>query len=698
GYLRPTSITVLDALPLTPGGKIDHRELPAPVAASAGSKPLNGPTEILVAGLFADLTAADHVGGDADFFELGGHSLGAAQLAARLGAALGRDVQLRDVFEHPTVARLAAAAEARPLVASAPVALAETGPAPLAPAQQRLLLLARAHGDPAAYHLPFALHLDGALDVPALQAALIDVLGRHDILRSVFLTASDGPVQQALEIDSAVDTFDVEVVGEDDVDTLIGQWAAAPFDLTEDIPFRVRLFRVADDRHVLAVVAHHIALDGASFVPLTTDVATAYAARVEGQAPAWAPLPLQYRDYARWHRDRLGNAADPASLAGRELEHWRTALAGLDAAAPLPTDRPRNGGFGPASAVEFTVPAEQVDALRSIATTHDATVFMAVHAAVAVWLSAWTSGHDIAIGTGTAGRDHPDLDALVGMFVGTVALRLDVDPAAPFTALLTAARDTDLDAFAHATVPFELVVDALGFTPFSVMLAYDNVDVPDLELPGLTVRAQEIGSAQARFDLEISVRSMRDGSLTGRLVYDTTLFDHATITTWSERLNTVFEHVAQHPTRPVSDVDLGAVPVTVAESGLEATFAAIIERSAARVVEPGGEPLRIATAARPLAWSLLDRGVGAEDRVAVMVPRSSASVIAAAAVTLTGAAFVPVDPAQPAARISALLTDSGVRYAIAGPDVPVPSGVEIVPFTLDGDTREITDADRARPV
>ncbi|WP_241997405.1 non-ribosomal peptide synthetase [Rhodococcus sp. SMB37] len=698
GYLRPTSITVLDALPLTPGGKIDHRELPAPAVASTGSRPLNGPTELLVAELFTDLTAADNVGGDADFFALGGHSLGAAQLAARLGAALGRDVQLRDVFEHPTVTRLAAAAEARPLATSGPVALADTGPAPLAPAQQRLLLLARAHGDPAAYHLPFALHLDGALDVPALQAAITDVLGRHDILRTVFSITSDGPVQEVLGIDAAVPAFDREAIDEAAVDAVIGEWVAAPFDLTAEIPFRVRLFCVAEDRHVLAVVAHHIALDGASFVPLTTDVAVAYAARVDGQAPAWEPLPLQYRDYARWHRDRLGNAADPASPAGRELAYWTTTLGGLDAAAPLPTDRPRNGGFGPASAVEFTVPADQVDALRSVAAAHDATVFMAVHAAVAVWLSAWTSGRDIAIGTGTAGRDHPDLDALVGMFVGTVALRLDVDPAAPFTSLLAAARSVDLDAFAHATVPFEQVVDVLGFSPFSVMLAYDNVDVPDLELPGLTVRPQEIGSARARFDLEISIRAMRDGSLTGRLVYDTTLFDHTTIAAWSQRLGTVLEHVAQHPAEPVSDVDLGAVPVTVAEPGPEATFAEIIERSAARVVEPGGEPIHIATAARPLAWSLLGRGVGAEDRVAVMLPRGASSVIAAAAVTLTGAAFVPVDPGQPAARINALLTDSGVAYAIAGPDVPVPSGVEIVPFILDGDTREITDGDRTRPV
>ncbi|KLL93471.1 hypothetical protein NJ76_31940, partial [Rhodococcus sp. IITR03] len=264
------------------------------------------------------------------------------------------------------------------------------------------------------------------------------------------------------------------------------------------------------------------------------------------------------------------------------------------------------------------------------AAAHDATTFMAVHAAVAVWLAAWTSGHDIAIGTGTAGRDHPDLDALVGMFVGTVTLRTNVDPAQPFTSLLAQARDTDLDAFAHATVPFDYVVDALGFSPFHVMLAYDNVDVPDLELPGLTVRPQEIASSQARFDLEISLRELRDGSLTGRLVYDTKLFDDDTIARWVTRLSGVLEQVAQHPSLPVGDLDLGTLSVEPAEPGPEATFAEVIDRSPTCVTEPGGQAVEIRTAARPLAWTLIERGIGTEDRVAVVLSRSTRSVLAAA--------------------------------------------------------------------
>lgn len=698
-YMRPATITVLDALPLTPGGKVDRRALPAPEYLAVVGRAPDGPAEQLVAELFSELTGADEITAETDFFASGGHSLGAAQLAARLGAALGREVSLRDVFDHPTVARLAAAAAQRPETRSRPTVTVESGPAPLAPAQRRLFLLARAHGDPAAYHLPFALHLDGALDVPALQAAVVDVLDRHETLRTLIRLTTEGPVQEVLPLERATADLTVEPVTVDgDVDEVISGWAAEPFDLTAQIPFRIRLLRISDDRHVVAVVAHHIALDGASFVPLTVDVATAYFARTEGRAPAWTPLPLHYRHYARWHHDRLGDIGSDDSLAGRELGYWTTALDGLDAATPLPTDRPRNGGFGPAESAEFTVPARQVEALRAVAAEHDATTFMAVHAAVAVWLSAWTSGHDVAIGTGTAGRDHPDLDALVGMFVGTVTLRLDVDPTASFTSLIAAARDTDLEAFAHSTVPFDHVVDALGFTPFQVMLAYDNVDVPDLELPGLTVRPQEIPSSQARFDVEISLRELGDGSLAGRLVYDTTLFEHTTIARWLTRFESIVEQVAEHPEAPVGDLDLGAPPVDIAAPGPELTFADLIGRSPVWVTEPGNTPVEMRVAARPLAWDLMGRGIGPEDRVAVVLPRSTRSVLAAAAVGLTGAAFVPVDPHQPAARIEQLLTVSGVRFAIADSDVTLPDGVERIAFVSDGDIREITDADRVRPL
>ncbi|WP_048772056.1 non-ribosomal peptide synthetase [Rhodococcus ruber] len=696
-YLRPATITVLDALPLTPGGKIDRRALPAPAVDTAtGSRAPAGPTETLVARLMCEIVGVETVGADANFFALGGHSLGAAQLAARLGAALGRDVHLRDVFDHPTVADLAAAVDAGPAATvPAPVRSDHDTPAPLAPAQRRLWLLAQ--GDTAAYHLPFALHLDGILDTAALRAALGDVLGRHEILRTVF--TEPGPHQHVRPVAEVLPDLDAEPVDPADVDALIAEWAAAPFHLTTDIPLRARLLRVGPDRHVLAVVAHHIAVDGASFVPLTLDVAAAYTARADGHEPRWEPLPLQYSDYARWHRALLGDEDDPDSLAARELAHWTTALAGLGEAPTVPTDRPRTGSPGPAESLEFAVPAARFEALRRLAAAHDATAFMAVHAAVAVWLSTWTGGRDVAVGSAAAGREHPDLDALVGMFVGTVALRLDVDPATSFTDLLAAARRTDLDAYAHATVPFDRVVDTLGFVPFQVMLAYDNVAVPDLDLPGLRVRAEEIPSGRARFDVELAVRELPDGALAGRVIYDGGLFERATVAAAVARLHAVLDAAVAAPDAPVGDLDVGAPEIVVAPAGPVATLPELLAAHPVHVVAPGGAPIELIPAATPLAWHLLEHGLGPEDRVAILLPRSVESVRAVAAVALTGAAFVPVDPAQPAARIARLIADAEVRHAVARPGTSLPDGVaRIDPDAGAARSGAITDADRVRPL
>ncbi|MDM7491653.1 amino acid adenylation domain-containing protein, partial [Rhodococcus sp. CSLK01-03] len=365
----------------------------------------------------------------------------------------------------------------------------------------------------------------------------------------------------------------------------------------------------------------------------------------------------------------------------------------------VPTDRPRTGTPGPAESLEFAVPATRFEELRRLAAAHDATAFMAVHAAVAVWLSTWTGGRDVAVGSGTAGREHPDLDALVGMFVGTVALRLDVDPAASFTDLLAAARRTDLDAYAHATVPFDRVVDTLGFAPFQVMLAYDNVAVPDLDLPGLRVRAEEIPSGLARFDIELAVRELPDGSLTGRVIYDGGLFERATVAAAVARLHAVLDAAVAAPNAPVGDLDLGAPDIVMAPSGPVATLPELLSAHPLHVVAPDGEPIELIPAATPLAWHLLEHGLGPEDRVAILLPRSVDSVRAVAAVALTGAAFMPVDPAQPAARLARLLADAEVRYAVARPGTSLPDGVaRIDPDAGSARSGPITDADRVRPL
>ncbi|MFD1810849.1 amino acid adenylation domain-containing protein [Rhodococcus gannanensis] len=707
-YLVPSTLTVLGALPLTVSGKLDRPALPAPVVvAGTGSRPLTGATETLVGRLFAELVADEPgrsepagpatLGADTSFFTVGGHSLGAARLAGRLAAATGREVHLRDVFDHPTIAELAAFVDTAPVLAPSRVASDAGGLAPLAPAQQRLWLISQSGG--AAYHLSVALHFDGDLDLRALRAALGDVIDRHEPLRTVI--SEPGPHQEVRPTAQVLPALlpeptDADV---DDLATRVAGWTALPFDLTTDIPLRVRLLNLGRGRYVLVAVAHHIAVDGASVAVLVGDLAEAYTARLAGQAPAWSPLPLRFVDHAAGQHATLGDPADPSSRAAHEIAYWTRRLNGLGEAEGVPADHPRGPVPGPAVAIDLHVPAETLAPLRRLAAEHEATPFMLVHTAVAVWMSRWTGGRDVAVGTGTAGRDRPELDRLVGMFVGTVTLRVDVDPGASFSELLASSRAAVLDAHTHAAVPFDQVVEALGYSPFQVMLAFDDVGTPDVVLPAVTVGVQEMNSPTARFDVELSVGQSADGTLIGRLIYDSSRFEHDTVTAAVADLHDVVTALASAPHSPVGELAVGDRPVAVEPSGPAVTLPDLLVASGLRMAEPGGEALDAVQAATPLAWRLIDRGLGPEDRVAVVLPRSLDSVRAVVAVTLAGSAFVAVDPAQPESRIRALLRGSQVRAAIAPPGTALPEGVErIDPTTEDSGRGPVTAADRVRPL
>ncbi|MFD0451324.1 condensation domain-containing protein [Rhodococcus aetherivorans] len=349
----------------------------------------------------------------------------------------------------------------------------DDAPTPLAPAQQRLWLLGRAEPGSAAYTVPVALHLTGDLDTAALAAAVADVAARHEILRTAY------PDGVAAEVDPPV----LEAVPGTDPAAAVAEVITAPFDLTADAPLRIRLIELGAHEWVLAAAVHHIAFDGGSVAPLLTDLQHAYAARLAGAEPIWWPLPVRYRDYARWQRDLLGDPADPDSLTARQLDHWATTLAGLpDTPLPLPTDRPRparpshRGG-----AVTAHLDAGTHRRVRDVARAHDATGFMVLHAALAALLARRSGRADIAVGTAVAGRADPRLHALVGMFVGTLTLRTTVAGDEPFGDLLRRIRTTDLDALAHADVPFDRVVARVApvrgthHPLFQVLLAHRTV-------------------------------------------------------------------------------------------------------------------------------------------------------------------------------------------------------------------------------
>ncbi|WP_204289607.1 non-ribosomal peptide synthetase, partial [Microbispora amethystogenes] len=565
-YMVPAAVVALEALPVTVNGKLDRAALPAPdfAGVATGRGPAT-PAEEVLCGLFAEVLGLAEVGAEASFFDLGGDSLLAMRLIARIRAAFDAEVSIRELFTTPTVAGVArfvdqAVGEVRQALTPQPRPEA----VPLSYAQQRMWFLNRLEDaeENAAYNLPFALRLSGELDAAALEAALGDVADRHESLRTVFPHVDGVPRQEMLDGAAGRPPLAVVETTEAELPELLAARAADGFDLSRDLPWRVRLFTLGPDEHVLLVVTHHVASDGWSMGVLARDLEAAYAARREGRAPDWRPLPVQYADYALWQRRVLGEADDPGSLINGQLDYWRQALEGAPEELALPVDRPRpatpsfRGGT-----VHLEVDAQAHARLTELAQGGNATMFMVAHAALAVLLAKVGAGTDIPVGTAIAGRGDAALEDLAGCFVNTLVLRTDLSGDPSFEDVLARVRETDLAAYAHQDVPFERLVDelnpvrSLSRNPlFQVSLGVENFPESQgqWELAGLTVSPMPATSPAARFDLSVSLVERRDeagapAGLGGGVLYAADLFDEATAQALARRLVRVLEQVASDP-------------------------------------------------------------------------------------------------------------------------------------------------------
>ncbi|WP_405486127.1 non-ribosomal peptide synthase/polyketide synthase [Nocardia sp. NBC_00511] len=737
-YMVPTVVMVIDAIPLNPMSKLDRKALPEPVFRTAEFRAPETLVETTIAGIIAELLGAERVGLDDDFFALGGNSLSAVKLSARLSARLGVDVAMRTVFEQPTVAGLAGTIDADAVrISEGPALTPRTGdgPVPLSLPQQRMWFLNRFDADSSAYNMPLPIRLTGALDIPALEAAMADVAARHEVLRTVYPLTESGPVQVILPMDQVeLPSLQPISVEQKALFGVITDFVSAGFDVTAGIPLRGKLFSIAGttDEYVLVVVVHHIAADGASMAPLARDVMAAYAARHHGQAPQWTPLPVQYADYAIWQRARLGVEDDPRSLLSRQLTFWRGALAGLPDQLDLPADRPRPAVLSTeGGAVDFELDADLHRRLTELGRTHGATLFMVLHAAWALLLARLSGTADIAVGTPVAGRGEHELDDLVGMFVNTLVLRTAVDPNADFTTLLAGVREADLAAFSHADVPFERLVEALDpvrstarHALFQVGFSFNNVETAELELDGLRVGAADFETVISQFDLHLVIadRYTADGApagLSAQLTYATALFDESTASGFAERLRRVLNAVALTPAAPVGDLEILAVPErsrilqswnrTQHAVDTTATLPALLDRTTA--ADPSALALvaeherltyeELAERVNPLARHLISLGVGPETRVALALRRSVDLIVAMYAVSAAGGAYVPVDPDQPADRTEYILaTADPVTVLTSGSDLPIDiAQLRIDRLDLAGySTAAIADTERRAPL
>ncbi|WXK34589.1 amino acid adenylation domain-containing protein (plasmid) [Mycetohabitans rhizoxinica] len=707
-YMVPSAFVRLDALPLTPNGKLDRRSLPAPdvqaFARQAYEAP-QGELETTLAQIWSELLGVEQVGRHDSFFALGGHSLLAVRLMNRV-AALGIALPLATLFAAPTLAGLAAALDAQhtsngaALPAITPVS--RDGTLPLSFAQQRLWFLAQLDGASDSYHIPLALRLRGTLNRVAWQHALDALWTRHEALRSVFVSVEGQPQVQLLPAETGMPMSWHNLRGAPDADVQLAQLSAeaarTPFDLERGPLIRACGIQLAEDEYVVLLTHHHIVSDGWSIGVLVRELNTLYTAACAGQADPLPPPAIQYPDYAAWQRQWL-----TGEQLQRQSHYWRTTLADAPVLLELPTDRPRPPQQSFAGAqVPIHIDAKTTRALKRLSHAHGTTLFMTVLAAWGAVLSRLSGQEDLIIGVPSANRNHREIEPLVGFFVNTLALRLDLSGEPDTAQLLERVRRTTLEAHAHQDLPFEQVVEIvqpprrLDYTPlFQVMFAWQNNEIANWRLPNLAVTPVELNYDTVKFDLELGLYESGE-EIIGELGYASALFDQSTISRHVGYFKAMLQAMVAHPRQPVATFELLADDerklllytwnATQRDYPSQLCVHQLFEMQAKRTPEAIAlmyEQQTLSYAelnaqANRLAHQLRELGVRANSRVALYAYRCPEMVVGILATLKAGGAYVPLDPTYPPERLAYMMADSKpvVLLSVGTPQAAVTQCVE----------------------
>nr|WP_276572270.1 non-ribosomal peptide synthetase [Pseudomonas sp. dw_612] len=692
-YMVPVAYVLLDAMPQTPNGKLDRKALPAPDAGALNAygyeTPLPG-VESELAQIWQDLLGLEQVGRHDRFFELGGHSLLAMRLISQVRLRLGVELALSELFSHAQLSELAqAVSRAGHSTLPEIVAVSRDEPLPLSFAQQRLLFLTRIEGASAAYHLPAGLRLTGDLDRGALQRALDRIVARHEALRTSFTQIPEQPATQriaASDCGFALRLIDLSghAEAEHQLNTLATQEASAAFDLEHGPLIRGQLIRLGEREHVLLVTMHHIVSDGWSIGVLTRELVALYEAFRHGLDDPLPPLPVQYADYAVWQRRWLSG-----EVMKTQGDYWKTALADAPAVLMLPLDRPRPAQQNYAgAAVPVLFDASLTADLKALSQRHGTTLYMTVLAGWAAVLGRLSGQDKVVIGTPVANRLRSEVEGLIGFFVNTLALPLDVSGQPSIEALLQRVKAQTLSAQAHQDLPFEQVVELVKpvrslshSAVFQAMLSWQNTESVELALGDLKLEGLGAAGRTAKFDVSLDLGEI-EGRIQGSLEFATALFDSTTMERYLGYLERMLRAMVADAGRAVSSIALqddverrllAGFNATEAAYPLEQTvhglFEAQVERTPDAVaVVHGLEQLSyraLNQKANRLAHYLRGQGVRPDSRVAICVERSAEMVVGLLAILKAGGGYVPLDPAYPLDRIAYMLQDSAPAVVLA---------------------------------
>jgi amino acid adenylation domain-containing protein/non-ribosomal peptide synthase protein (TIGR01720 family) len=694
----PALFAVLPELPLTPNGKVDRAALSEPEADrdEASYAAPSTPFEEVVAALWSEVLGVERVGVDEDFFALGGHSLLAMRIVARLRPTFGVDLPLRDLFEHPTVASLALRVETAMQAGAGTVAPIEPvprdHPLPLSFAQQRLWFIDRFEPESASYNLPTVLRVRGPLDAGALEAALSEIVARHEVLRTAFVL-SDGEPRQVIRPAAALPMQRIDLSGaleesrEGEAFAVARRELFRPFDLAAGEPLRALLVRMGETEHLLVLSMHHIASDAWSADILVREALALYEAFAAGEPSPLPPLPVQYADFAAWQRQWLRDEALEAELA-----FWSARLADAPQVIELPADRPRPSvltGAGDRRGLEMS--ADLARAVAALSRRSSATLFMTLLAAFEILLSRGSGQDDFTLGTPVAGRTRLETEGLIGFFVNTLVLRANLGGEPTVRDLLARVRAETLEVYTRQDLPFEKLVEelrperSLSHSPlFQVVFALQNARRGTARLAGLELELVPSETGTAKFDLTLLMEERADG-LAATLELRRDLFDPVTGDRMLGWLRTLLEAMTADPDRAVGDLPLlGAAerhqllvewnpaqrherPVALhrlfeerARTRPEAVALTTLAAGEERVSY--GELNR---RANRLARHLRSLGVGLESRVALCLERSADMLVAILAVLKAGGAYVPLQPGHPEERLAFVLADSAAEVLVS---------------------------------